>query len=487
VHTPFEKEYLRADGTRVAVVVASAFLEDSRTRGISLVVDVSDRWRLEAIQAELLASAQAANRRLERVAAASDGVMRARTPTEVINRLVVSLCGPVGEFVSVFVPEGALLRRAATAHAHHPEAVEDFADRFPIPVSSDVPAAVAYRTGTAQPFPADPTALARKVTGADEFVAVMERLDIGTGVAVPMRARSETHGVLVVARNIHAEPFTPEDQAMLQTIADRAAAAYLNTTDLQTERAVATRLQEALLPTGMTVPDGYQIGAVYVPAGEGRSVGGDWWDLLTLPNRRLAVAVGDVTGHGVTTAAIMAELRNAIRGLLVHGASPCEALNSASELLQATRPDELATAFVAIADPTAGTLVYSSAGHPPALLRHDTGLVTLDAGRGTPLGYDAVPRTDACTTLPDPFELIAYTDGLVETPEHGIDHGINQLVILAEPLTPHHSAQERAERLVADLVGTSARDDVCLVILQRLKRPAIQNPPLHQWRTPNPP
>ncbi|HEY6532851.1 MAG TPA: SpoIIE family protein phosphatase [Acidimicrobiales bacterium] len=470
-HEPFEKEYLGKDGHPVPVLVGSAFLEGSDSEGVSYVLDLSERVRLEAERESLLVSeraarrdAEVANRRLELVASASVSLMAVIEPDEVIERLAGALVPELGEVVSVFVPEGDLLHRALTVHHTHPELGEVLTRRYPVIPTSDSPVAEAFRTGHMLPVPAVDTARSAALASA-EYTAVVAAMRLSEGLAIPLRNGGEVIGVLALM-GTDDRPLEPGAGLVAQTIAERAAVALQKAHSFAAERQVAATMQRALLPDSDRTIAGHDVGTCYVPAAEGREVGGDWWDIVPLVDGRVALVVGDVSGHGVHLAPSMAKMRHSISGVLTHGASPAEAATAASHLLRVSRPGAYATAFVAVYDPATRDLVYSRAGHPPALVLVDDQVLELDHPGGTLLGLDVAQRQETTIRLPEGFELIAFTDGLVETPGLTYDEGVSQLIAAARALPDDIFGQERAESLVASVVGTAGTDDVCVVMVR---------------------
>jgi serine phosphatase RsbU (regulator of sigma subunit) len=162
----------------------------------------------------------------------------------------------------------------------------------------------------------------------------------------------------------------------------------------------------------------------------------------------------------------MAKLRHSIAGVLTYGASPAEAVTAASRLLESNRPGSYATAFVAVYDPRTRELVYSRAGHPPPLVVLGDGVIELDHKGGTLLGLNIRERAETTVTLPEEFELVAFTDGLVEEPRLPYDDGVARLLAAVRDLPDRLSGQQRAQRLVADIIGTTGRDDVCVVMVR---------------------
>ncbi len=199
---------------------------------------------------------------------------------------------------------------------------------------------------------------------------------------------------------------------------------------LSEQREIAIRLQRSLLPDPRDLPQppGLTVHAGYTPAQGAMSVGGDWYDVVDMGDGRIALSVGDVAGHGLNAAAIMGQLRSAVRALALARHDPANALAQLDRFSSMLAGRPLATVFYAVLDP-AGLLRYAAAGHPPPLVvRADASTEFLEAGRSPLLGVDPVePRPEGELTLGAGDVLIVYTDGLIERPEASIDVGLAAL------------------------------------------------------------
>jgi len=470
-HEPYEKEYVRKDGSRISIVLGTAFLEGSDREGISYVVDISERARFEAEREALLSSEQAArhqaevaNHRLELISSAADAMMDELEPEAVIHRLAEVLVPELAEVVSVFVPEGDLLRRALTVHHTHPEVARAMTGRHPVSSRSDSPVAKAFRAGRTVHIPAGKGRWPARMEGTDPALIDIVK-HFTDGVAIPLRTGTDVLGVVALS-GTSDRPLEHNIARVAEPIAERAAAALQKAQTFAAERRVATLMQRALLPDSERRIEGHDVGTCYVPAAVGREIGGDWWDIVPLPDGRVAIVVGDISGHGVHLAPSMAKMRHSISGVLTHGASPAEAATAASRLLKVSRPGAYATAFVAVYDPRTRELVYSRAGHPPALVLLESDVLELDHPGGTLLGLEVAERQQTTVQLPERFELIAFTDGLIEAPGLTYDEGVEQLIDAARALPGDLVGQERAESLVASVVGTEGTDDVCVIMVR---------------------
>ncbi len=177
---------------------------------------------------------------------------------------------------------------------------------------------------------------------------------------------------------------------------------------------LAAALQRTLLLAELPQIPGVEVAARYLPSSED-VVGGDWYDLVPLPDGRVAFVVGDVAGHGLAAAAVTAQLRHALRAHLLQAAGPGAALDGLNELMSALLPGELATAVVAQLDPRTGEVAVASAGHLPAVHATAGGAELVRDGRGPALGLlDAAGYTEARLRLESDDRLLLFSDGLVE-------------------------------------------------------------------------
>jgi anti-sigma regulatory factor (Ser/Thr protein kinase) len=182
-------------------------------------------------------------------------------------------------------------------------------------------------------------------------------------------------------------------------------------------------LQRAILGPSR-LPAGFAVR--YEPATRPLEIGGDWYDIVELPDGRIGIMVGDCVGHDLGAATVMGQLRSACRALLLQDASPSQALTAMDRFASFVPGAECATVFCGILDTGTGQLTYSSAAHPPGIVVHPDGsIVLLEDARSLPLAIrQDAGRTDAVHTLPSRSTLLLYTDGLVERRRRPLTDGI---------------------------------------------------------------
>lgn len=237
------------------------------------------------------------------------------------------------------------------------------------------------------------------------------------------------------------------------------------------EREIAGELQRSMLTGALPEDRRLDLAVQYQPAVDSLEVGGDWYDAFWTGERSIGVVVGDVVGRGLEAAAVMGQLRSAVRALASTGLGPGALLDALDRYANQYGVGEMATVAYAQLDLDTGDLRIACAGHPPPAIA-EPGRRTwfvLD-GRSAPLDVysTSTARPEAELVLGHDAVLVLFTDGLVERAERPIDAGFDQLVTELGG-----RAGESARDIAADLprimlADSRTRDDVCLVVLRRL-------------------
>ncbi|MCX5421871.1 SpoIIE family protein phosphatase [Streptomyces sp. NBC_00078] len=269
-------------------------------------------------------------------------------------------------------------------------------------------------------------------------------------------------------------PVTEGDHAGVLVFAtdvtDHAEAAERLRASERQQRETAVTLQHSLLPQELEEPDDLRIAATYQPGGTEAAVGGDWYDVITLGGGRTALVIGDVMGRGVRAAAVMGQLRTAVRAYARLDLPPHEVLQLLDGLAIEIDANQIATCVYAIHDPNEGRLVYASAGHLPILVRDESGAVQrADEPTGPPLGTGGWMHTSGSIPLSPGSTAVLYTDGLVERRNEDLDEGIASLARALSGATG--TPQVVCDRLVRSAGVTADHDDdVAVLVLQHPAR-----------------
>ena len=235
---------------------------------------------------------------------------------------------------------------------------------------------------------------------------------------------------------------------------------------------LAKGLFEWFEPERLGVIDGIRAAGRYDAASEFTRAGGDWYDVYRIPDGRVALTVGDVAGHGAAATAQMAQVRYLLRGMTLAATAPSPALEMAGVDSALRNSGTMATIFYGLLDVERGELVYTRAGHLPGIAVHGHTATWLEDALGPPVGVDSGEGyTEASIRLDDPWQLLVFTDGLVEARDVDIESAL-------EVLFQTVSASARDLESLADmLIDTRASrgDDAALLVVSSESRPAVDD------------
>jgi len=312
-------------------------------------------------------------------------------------------------------------------------------------------------------------------------------------LAMPLIARGVVVGCAVFGRAPASPAFHPGDVALAGALAARAAVGIDNARLYDRERRTALALQRGLLPGQPDIPAGMEVAHAYLPVGD-HVVGGDWHDIVRLPDGRAALIVGDAMGHGPEAAAVMVQLRTAAHTLAELGLPPGQVLRKLDAMAAAmdtaalhpaaldparaaravTAPDTMAagtaapfaTCVYAVIDPSGGASGIAQAGHlPPVLVLPGGETEVLDLPPGLPLGLGAGSFQVTRFSLTPGATLALYTDGLVESRSRPIDDGLAALRgALSSALAEPGSTLDGACQTVTRLLCEQGEDDITLLL-----------------------
>ncbi len=247
-------------------------------------------------------------------------------------------------------------------------------------------------------------------------------------MVVPLLLGEVTIGVLVTAAG---EPnrFTEDDLMLLRLAADRVAAPIQNANLFEREHQINMQLQRSMLPAKIPHTPSMQVVERYVPGGAGLAVGGDWYDVMVLPDGRVGLVIGDVVGKGIRAASVMGQLRNTLRGFALEGHPASFVVERVNRLTESFDRATMATMIYVLYNPATREMTYANAGHPPPLIRHPDGSVQiLKMTENVPLGVmtDETYALEHFDLAPG-SEVLLYTDGLIEEPGESIELGLASL------------------------------------------------------------
>jgi len=429
--------------------------------------DVTAQREAEEMRGRLTEQLSAAALRTARLQQATSMLAEALTVeqvVEVITEVGRSAIGAERSAVAILDTERLWL------HTINPGGLPDSpgAPGSDIPLSA--PSVMTYAITTRKPVLLEsPQALLRYFDGegldASEFLA---HSDEKAWVGLPLASSGASLGALRFSFN-RPRQITEEERVFLEALAGQCALALERATLYEREHTTAETLQRSLLPDTLPEVPGMILAARCLPVTRNMEIGGDWYDAFRLPDGRLAVAAGDVMGKGLTAAAGMGRVRNALRALALTDPRPAAVLAGLDRLFLATElAEQVTTVAYLVVNPLTGEGVAGNAGHLPPLLLSPDGPPGLDPTEaGTPLGW-ASPREQYAFRLPPGNTAVLYSDGLVENRKRGLDAGLNELVAVAAR-APAAVASDPGQLLnyLVDrmLAGYEQDDDVTVLVV----------------------
>ncbi|WP_437052810.1 SpoIIE family protein phosphatase [Streptomyces sp. enrichment culture] len=296
--------------------------------------------------------------------------------------------------------------------------------------------------------------------------------DVGPGglAVLPLSAGGRMAGACLIGWD-SPHDFGPDERALLTASAGLAGQALMRAHAFDAEHELVGMLQRQLLPRRLPRLPGAEAVARYLPATAGLEVGGDWYDVIPLPDHHVALVIGDVQGHSPAAATLMGQMRTALRAYAVEGHPPDVVVSHANRLLVDMETDLFATCAYVDVDMEEGTAWCVRAGHLHPVLRHPDGSAqVVETEGGPPLGVLTQADFPMTPIRLQPGTLLALTtDGLVESADTDIDEGMDRFAQRLARSDPAHLG------LVADgLLGNARRSDDVALLLMRYDGMAVR-------------
>ncbi len=303
---------------------------------------------------------------------------------------------------------------------------------------------------------------------SEEHLRLMRQLELRSAAVVPMRVPTRIIGVMTFLMAESRRRLTPDDLDLAEQLGRRAAVAVENSRLHTTLAGVAHTLQKSLLPHELPDIPGWEIAALYRPAGAEQriEVGGDFYEVFNSESSSFAL-IGDVTGHGVTAATLTSMMRHGARFASRLEPQPSAILRRLDDELRQRADPELCTALCARIED--GAMIVASAGHPPALIVDADGSVTESPEPGPLLGAFEDSHWEQSTVSVGPDQLVLlYTDGVTETSGASERFGSERLRrLLSEHAREAPSALLRSlDEALVEFRGGAAEDDVAALALR---------------------
>ncbi|MET8329625.1 SpoIIE family protein phosphatase [Streptomyces sp. NPDC005181] len=334
-------------------------------------------------------------------------------------------------------------------------------------------------TRTDEPYPMSEvirTLTPRFIESAEDFACSypilwphISGLGITSAAYLPLIAQARPIGALGLLYS-DKDGFAGDERNLLVALGSSIAQSLQRAMLYEQEHDLAQGLQQAMLPRRIPEVPGAQIAVRYRSARQGRDIGGDWYDVISLPGGRVGAVIGDVQGHDTHAAAVMGQLRIVLRAYAAEGHSPAAVMARASVFLHELDTDRFATCTYVEVDLTTGVMQLVRAGHIDPLVRDiDGSCRRMPAEGGLPLGLSAeFGRLEypVSTVELDPGQtMVLYTDGLVELPGVDLDEGMQLLTALIR--NGPQDLQALADQLCEEVDECGGEDDVAVLLLRR--------------------
>ena len=454
--------------------------------GLSVYMhDITERRRSEAERESAViererayAAAEAANTRLSLLADASAQLAASLEPAAVLSTLTQLVVPQLAQWVIVaLLPETAAPLLGQELSGPYRLQVVEVVHSSPeqtgllrravaaLPLSVDDVAGVGavIRTGEPEWLPVVPDEVLAGVSPDDDALALLREVHPGAVLTLPLTSRGRRLGAISIGEPAGGAM----DRALVADMVGRAAVALDNALLYGTERRTGLTLQRSLLPRELPEVPGLALARRYLPGATGAFVGGDWYQCVPVEGG-VVLAMGDVMGHGMRSAARMGQLRAIVATLALEGHRPGDLLTRLAANSEELLDLELATLLVAHYDVASRTLTAASAGHPPPVVAAPGAEPAfLDVVPGPPIGTVPGVYAEQISVLDAGTTLVLYTDGLVENRDTDLDVGLERLrQALRGVALPPDGVCEHVLATLGRLDG--AEDDVALLVMSAL-------------------
>jgi PAS domain S-box-containing protein len=453
-----------SDGTRGWVSISSRPVLDAGGTvlgAVTTLVDVTEPRRRET-EARFIAEA-------------TDLLTESLDPEEALRRLARLVVPRLADWCAVYIREGARIRTVALEHSD-PRKIElglELNRRYPTDPAGDAGVALVMRTGMSQLTPRLTREMVEAAAPDAEFTRVIfDELGLRSALTVPLRARGQLFGALILVSAESDRVFDERDVAFAEDFATHAALAVANARLYAEQQEIARTLQRSLLP--LRLPDLPDVEMVprYHAAGEHNMVGGDFYDLWEIGQGSFGIVIGDVCGKGAAAAALTALARHTVRtaSLALPDHRPADVMRALNDaVMKRAGSGQFCTVAHAYATPVAEgfDVTIASGGHPlPFIIRAD-GSVEQPGRPGTLLGiFPDIQVHEHRTVLRRGDTIVMWTDGVSDRRGDGELYGeerLRELLVANAGRTPDEIA-DAIEQSVLGFSQTDPQDDIAIVV-----------------------
>jgi PAS domain S-box-containing protein len=480
VIAPFEKEFIRKDGSRVPIILAATMLQARPYQAVCFVLDTTERKRAEIERIRLLeqeqvarAEAESAREQLAFLLRASELLSASLDYEQTLSQVAKLVVPRLADWASIQVLEDdGTLRSLAIAHVD-PDKVamaEELQRRYPTDMSAPYGVPNVIRTGKAEVVPEIVPSMLDEAGIDEELRRIVEDLQLRSTMIVPLAARGRVFGAITLVWAESGRTYSEDDLPLVEELAGRAALAMDNARLFHERDHIAVALQRSLLPPELPAIKGLDLAARYRASGAGNEVGGDFYDVFETGDGNWSLVIGDVCGKGPEAAALMGVARHTVRTASMQEGRPSRVLSILNEgiLRQSTDGRFCTVCYVRMHVRENGVrLTVATGGHPLPLILRSDGSVEQAGVPGTLIGVlDDPELTDVAMELGPRDALVLYTDGVTDEQSHEEEFGEERLTEVLRScggMTADDIASS-VERAVMEFAPGVPRDDIAILV-----------------------
>jgi serine phosphatase RsbU (regulator of sigma subunit) len=438
------------------------------TRTAAQLGGVIERLDLEAQRSRLVTELETSHQRQSFLLEVNRALATTRGLVGTIERLATVAVPVIGDLCLIDVATDDGITRLA---AHHADSslgpLVDELRRFPPDPRGDHPAAIVMRTGRSLIASDMSSEFMSATTQSDRHLQLTKWLQFTSYVSAPLLSADRTIGALTLVSAGSGRHFGEQELALVEELAGQVASVIEREQRYDEQHEVAHFLQRSMLPEKLDAPEGFDVCARYLASNRATEVGGDFYDLVDLGAGRVALIIGDVTGHDLVAITAMAKIRSALRAFLQSDPAPDRALEALDRFVAGLDERRMVTVALGVLDTAAGTLELASAGHPSPLLLDHGAVSPVPCTPGALAGIGRSHYPVCRSVLPRGASLVFYTDGLVERRSGGPDARLPQLreALLAADRADLEGACDKV--IATTLEDFDPSDDIALLWIVR--------------------
>lgn len=455
-----------ADGDHVATIGCA--------RDITREVDEQTAREAQLARLQRVAEIERINReRVEFGSRINDALSTATSIQQIMRRVTRAAVPRLGDWcmIHVLAFDGATSAYVEAAHSdpRMVSAAERAADRLGYDLDATWGASAVIRTGQPEFYPDLDVSRIRGIN--DTARQILATMGLKSSIVVPIRSGERTFGAITFLMTFGSRRYSEEDLLLAEAIAGRVASALENLELVRHQIEIARVLQASLLPDSLPPIPNFEVAFRYTAAGEGSTVGGDFYDVFDLHGRSWGVAIGDVCGQGPQAAALTGLARHTMRTAAWRGEGPSTVLARLNEAVHRSDADSFCTAVFGVLDPVARTWHAALGGHPLPIVVTPDGAARPVGSPGMLLGAFAVARTTRLELdLPTGSWLVLYTDGVTDLPPPDDLSTERWVEIVGACARGADSADQMCDLLddALDAIrpARTRRDDIALLVLR---------------------